>query len=461
MQERERHRWEREAREKERHWASERIEKKKERSRWESCGEEEEEVDLSAPIPSSSPTLSYSAALCLWLWREYFVNDLIVVGFGTKNIKGILLHPSHEREYTIEMPTEAFRKMAKLRLLEIHNTCIPKGPDYLPNELRWIDWDKYPSNSLPTTFEADILVGLRLRYSRLKQLWEGRTLDLTDCNLLASPDGLGSLFSLKELHLGGNKFENLPNLNQLSQLAHLELNRCEMLRELPELPSGIRRLFANDCRAVNSYSGILENIILPGRAIPGWFRNHTFTGHSALLELPQNPKIKGYSFFVILEVVKKVKSCKLAEFDDEDDHRGHLRWSGLRHDGPITVVGVELSFTALGPGHSIQQRAIYLRDTDNIIGQEHMIMGYRTSDDFHSCIDCRWEERREIASFPTICESHHLDVIKRDMKTSQLGMFMVGFNEQFGSVPLEINNWVIFEDDELGDPITTQPESTS
>ncbi|KAM7473396.1 hypothetical protein LguiB_020639 [Lonicera macranthoides] len=97
---------------------------------------------------------------------------------GTKNIKGILLHPSHEREYTIEMPTEAFRKMAKLRLLEIHNTCIPKGPDYLPNELRWIDWDKYPSNSLPTTFEADILVGLRLRYSRLKQLWEGRTVNI-------------------------------------------------------------------------------------------------------------------------------------------------------------------------------------------------------------------------------------------------------------------------------------------
>ncbi|KAM7473444.1 hypothetical protein LguiB_020687 [Lonicera macranthoides] len=56
--------------------------------------------------------------------------------------------------------------MAKLRLLEIHYTSIPKGPDYLPNELRWIDWDEYPSNYLPTTFEADILVGLQLRWSR-------------------------------------------------------------------------------------------------------------------------------------------------------------------------------------------------------------------------------------------------------------------------------------------------------
>ncbi|KAM7469007.1 hypothetical protein LguiA_007190 [Lonicera macranthoides] len=97
------------------------------------------------------------------------------VSEGTENIEGILLHPPRKREYTIEMATEAFRRMAKLRLLEIRNTCFPKSPNYLPNELRWIDWDKYPLNSLPTTFEADILVGLRLHHSRLKQLWEGRT----------------------------------------------------------------------------------------------------------------------------------------------------------------------------------------------------------------------------------------------------------------------------------------------
>ncbi|KAM7469006.1 hypothetical protein LguiA_007189 [Lonicera macranthoides] len=172
-------------------------------------------------------------------------------------------------------------------------------------------------------------------------------LDLTDCNLLASPVGLGSLFSLKELQLGGNRFENLPSLNQLSQLAHFELNRCEMLQELPELPSGIRRLFANDCvslrvsadrfakcklgyfwfqncrklldsrengiiastllqrkleRTMKRYINIPENIILPGRAIPEWFRSHTFTGHSVLLKFPHNSKIKAYCFFVILEV---------------------------------------------------------------------------------------------------------------------------------------------------------------
>ncbi|KAM7469121.1 hypothetical protein LguiA_007304 [Lonicera macranthoides] len=426
-----------------------------------------------------------------------------------------MLHP-HEQKYTIEMGTKAFRKLTKLRLLEIHNACVPKGPDYLPDELRWIDWDKYPSNFLPAMFEADVLVGLRLRCSRLKQLWEGRTkkqlknlkyvdlsdsrnlvgtshlgeacnleelilqrctslvkvdlsigllkklvclnlagceklrslpkemgnlecleellldgtavtelppsigylknlkklslrksssqsptsisrsffqlrkhqkttrslvlgpiwgltsltsLDLTDCNLLegAIPIDLGSFVSLKELCLGGNNFENLPSLNQLSQLAHLELNRCKMLRELPELPSRLKRLYANDCASLRvsadrfamckmqfglfqncrklldygeseivastllqqllqvrrrhelqSYLRIGENIMLPGRVIPEWFCNHSFTRNSVLLKLPHTftgrivfPKF--YTYFAILEVINKVKSSNLSE----------------------------------------------------------------------------------------------------------------------------------------------------
>ncbi|KAM7473391.1 hypothetical protein LguiB_020634 [Lonicera macranthoides] len=145
--------------------------------------------------------------------------------------------------------------MAKLRLREIHYACIPRGPDYLPDELRWIDWDKYPSNYLPTTFEADFLIGLRLCYSRLKQLWEGR----------------------------------------------------------------------------------------------------------------------------------------MRVWSDEGHHRRDLIRSGLRCHGPITDLGAELSFTVPGRDHSMQKKAIFLRDTDNIIGQEHTIMGYRTLDP-PKCCDCGFKE---------------------------------------------------------------------
>ncbi|KAM7469109.1 hypothetical protein LguiA_007292 [Lonicera macranthoides] len=324
------------------------------------------------------------------LWDIGDIEHVLTRNTGTKNIESILLDPKlmlwdpYEREYTIEMGTKAFRKMTKLRLLEIHYTRIPKGPDYLPNELRWIDWDKYPSNYLPTTYEADILVGLRLHWSRLRH----------------------------SLCLGGNNFENLPSLNQLSQLAHLELNRCKKLRELPELPSRLKRLFANDCaslrvsadrfamckieygwfqdcRKLLDYgeceilaSTLLQqklqrshpriympvvpaagNVILPGRVIPEWFCNHTFTGDSVLLKLPRTSTGRVvipecYSFFVILEVINEVKSCNLSEVT-EMHQRIFLEYFGMRYDSWNTGVEVELLFTEPCDDHSHPTRRQY------------------------------------------------------------------------------------------------------
>ncbi|KAM7469097.1 hypothetical protein LguiA_007280 [Lonicera macranthoides] len=418
------------------------------------------------------------------LWDTSDIEHVLTRNTGTKNIEGILLDPKlmlwdiRKREYTIEMGTKAFRKMAKLRLLEIHYTHIPKGPDYLPNELRWIDWDEYPSNYLPTTFEADNLVGLRLHRSGLRQLWEGRTslfqlrkcqkttrslvlapiwgltsltsLDLTDCNLLegAIPSGLGSLFSLEELCLGGNNFENLPSLNQLSQLAQLELNRCKMLRELPELPSSLNKLFANDCASLrvsadrfamckmeygwfqdckklldygeseilantllqqkllqsghllNSFP-IIENIVLPGRVIPECFCNHTFMGDSVLLKLPRTSTgrvviPKSYIFFVILEVINKVKSCNLSKVREISGHI-FLRPLGMQYDSCNTGVGVELTLTKASDDPSrlsIRKKAIFLRNTGNLTCQEHTIMGFEVYYDhslYNACEKSRYK----------------------------------------------------------------------
>ncbi|KAM7469076.1 hypothetical protein LguiA_007259 [Lonicera macranthoides] len=339
------------------------------------------------------------------LWDTSDVEHVLTRSTGTENIEGILLRP-HEREYTIEMGTKAFRKMTKLRLLEIHNARIPKGPDYLPNELRWIDWDKYPSNSLPAMFEADVLVGLQLRCSRLKQLWEGRTL----C-------------------LGGNNFETLPSLNQLSELAHLELSHCKMLRELPELPSRLHRLFANDCASLRvsadrfamckieyswfqdcmklldygeseivastlfqqmlqvhrshrrTHYPVTENIILPGRVILEWFCNHTFTGDAVLLKLPRTSTgivvtPTCYNYFVILEVINKVKSCNLSAYE-EIQLDLYLRCLDLQYDSRNRGVEVELMFTMPCDGHShpIPRTATVLMNTSNITCLEHTIMG--------------------------------------------------------------------------------------
>ncbi|KAM7461553.1 hypothetical protein LguiA_029674 [Lonicera macranthoides] len=64
--------------------------------------------------------------------------------------------------------------MHKLRLLEVHNVWTPQVPEYLPSELRWLTWDKFPVESLPPRFEADNLVGLELYCSSIERPWRGK-----------------------------------------------------------------------------------------------------------------------------------------------------------------------------------------------------------------------------------------------------------------------------------------------
>jgi hypothetical protein len=49
----------------------------------------------------------------------------------------------------------------------------PTGLEYLPNELRYLEWDRFPLKSLPPSFRAEQLVELHLCFSKLEKLWTG------------------------------------------------------------------------------------------------------------------------------------------------------------------------------------------------------------------------------------------------------------------------------------------------
>ncbi|XP_049385208.1 TMV resistance protein N-like [Solanum stenotomum] len=62
-------------------------------------------------------------------------------------------------------------------------------------------------------------------------------LDLSCCNLIDGglPQDIGSLSSLKNLHLDGNNFEHLPrSIAQLGGLQYLNVSNCMRLKELPD-----------------------------------------------------------------------------------------------------------------------------------------------------------------------------------------------------------------------------------
>ncbi|KAM7465505.1 hypothetical protein LguiB_013067 [Lonicera macranthoides] len=80
-------------------------------------------------------------------------------------------------------------------------------------------------------------------------------LDVSGCNMFdgAIPSDLEPMCSLKMLYLNRNYFTNIPSLNQLSQLSRLFLDDCKMLDALPELPSNIELLTANDCPSLRLF----------------------------------------------------------------------------------------------------------------------------------------------------------------------------------------------------------------
>lgn len=74
----------------------------------------------------------------------------------------------------INLNSDAFVNMKRLRLFVNHNAQFSGGPNYLSNELRVLDWPHYPAQSLPSNFHGKKLIVLKLDGSpHVKELGEG------------------------------------------------------------------------------------------------------------------------------------------------------------------------------------------------------------------------------------------------------------------------------------------------
>ncbi|PON39225.1 Leucine-rich repeat [Trema orientale] len=79
------------------------------------------------------------------------------------------------------------------------------------------------------------------------------SLKLSYCNIPEIPDWLGSLSSLKKLHLRGSKFDRITSsIKQLHNLIYLNISHCKNLRHFPELPSSMAIVEVNDCTSLET-----------------------------------------------------------------------------------------------------------------------------------------------------------------------------------------------------------------
>ncbi|GMY32372.1 TMV resistance protein N-like, partial [Fagus crenata] len=105
------------------------------------------------------------------LWHTKDILHVLKNNTGTKQVQGIVLKtPLPKNE---DLDAKAFSKMKNLRILKIRSGRFPKGLTYLPNELLLLNWHECPLELMPTGFQPNNLVQLKMRKSRVKQLWRG------------------------------------------------------------------------------------------------------------------------------------------------------------------------------------------------------------------------------------------------------------------------------------------------
>ncbi|KAD5802824.1 hypothetical protein E3N88_14184 [Mikania micrantha] len=210
-------------------------------------------------------------------------------------------------------------------------------------KLRWIDvnFSTYfikdvNGDGRPTIFSDSFhpieLCYLKLEYGVQKELWKGckhlphlKVLHLQGMKKLQStpdfnglphlqnlkdgeiPSGIGELSNLKELDLSGNAFSLLDfSISQLPCLKVLKLSKCFMLNDLPDLPSSLVFLNANQwmpftTNLANDGERILQSmlegeaiekgsmiLLLLGLKIPMGFTPPLLRSKRYTLQLPKN-----------------------------------------------------------------------------------------------------------------------------------------------------------------------------
>ena len=90
---------------------------------------------------------------------------------GTEQVEGIVLDSCEQEDE--ELSAKAFTKMKRLRLLKLRNLHLSRGLEYLSNKLRYLEWDRYPFKSFPSSFQPNELVELHMRRSNIEHMWKG------------------------------------------------------------------------------------------------------------------------------------------------------------------------------------------------------------------------------------------------------------------------------------------------
>ncbi|WKA11198.1 hypothetical protein VitviT2T_028733 [Vitis vinifera] len=219
-------------------------------------------------------------------WRRLcyleVVSHVLTRKMGTKAIKGILFNLSIPKP--IHITTESLEMIKNLRLLKIYldhesssmrednKVKLSKDFEFPSSELRYLYWQGYPLESLPSIFFMEDLVELDMRYSNLTQLWENDTLleKLNTIRLSCSQH----LIEILDISIHAPNLEKLildgcssllmlhPSIGKLSKLILLNLKNCKKLSSFPSIMDmkALEILNFSGCSGLKKFPDIRGNM---------------------------------------------------------------------------------------------------------------------------------------------------------------------------------------------------------
>ncbi|RHN67385.1 putative TIR domain, P-loop containing nucleoside triphosphate hydrolase [Medicago truncatula] len=180
------------------------------------------------------------------LWKAEEISDVLKNNKGTEAVEAITFDSTDVGD--LYLKSNSFRRMTNLRYLKIYNksrgnTCnvyFPDGLEWISDKLRYLRWEGYCLEYLPSTFCAEMLIELHLSHSKLKKLW----------------DGVQNLVNLNILWLESSKnLIEIPDLSKATNLHRVYLFQCESLGQLHSsifsLPD-LRYLDLRGCKKIES-----------------------------------------------------------------------------------------------------------------------------------------------------------------------------------------------------------------
>ncbi|XP_028795578.1 protein SUPPRESSOR OF npr1-1, CONSTITUTIVE 1-like [Neltuma alba] len=169
--------------------------------------------------------------------------------------------------------------MSNLRFIKFYSlkdrrSCkvdLSSGLELLSERLRYLQWDGYPLESLPSSFCPERLVVLRMQNSQVKKLWDGvqdfvnlTRINLAGCKQLIELPDFSKAQNLKSVDL--ESCESLchvhPSILSLQRLVTLNLNKCIKLKKLrgENRLQSLKEIYLNWCFSLTEFSLSSEEI---------------------------------------------------------------------------------------------------------------------------------------------------------------------------------------------------------